>query len=297
MEVCLITPESLAVLGYLIPKEYQEEITAGRLMGIVIVNTAMDGEIFGVMLFRERNNWMEIVWVCLDPLYRGTEFLAPLIRHSVKVARKDGKVWGAFANLPSGGRLEEILKKAFLEEGFTLVPVVHRCYVATLGIVKESPIFERMLREKAGQNVISLGQANESMKKRLAAAVQDSPEPVPLPIPIDFSAYEQRLSCIHCKDAVTPDAFMFVTDKGGHLTIECAWTETPNALLALLSGVFREAQKYYSDDTEVFVPAVTDISAKLAEKMIPGAKPIEGLQARLLFSEEREENLWQEMEM
>ena len=74
MEPYLITPESLAVLGALIPGEYQEEIVTGDLIGMVMEDPGHDHEIAAVVLLRERNGWMEIVWICLRDAYRGMHF-------------------------------------------------------------------------------------------------------------------------------------------------------------------------------------------------------------------------------
>lgn len=283
METYLITPESLAVLGHLIPEEYRQEIVSDRMMGIVIVDMMRDNDIVGVVLFREKNNWMEIVWVCLSEPYRGADSLAELLRFCTEAAHKDGKVWGAFADLPVGGRLEEVLKDSFQDAGFVLVPVEHHCYTATLRTIRESPFFERMVQNTASPNIVSLKEAKDSLKNRLVVTVKESTEPVPLPVPLDLSYYNQKLSCIHCVNNVTPDAFLFVSDKKDHLTLECAWAEDPNALLTLIGHIFKEADAVYPEDTNILIPTVTEKSARLAEKMIPGAEQMTGTQARLYF--------------
>ena len=74
MEPYLITPASLVVMGALVPEEYQEELVTGDLVGIVMEDPGHDHEIAAVVLLRERNGWMEIVWICLRDAYRGMHF-------------------------------------------------------------------------------------------------------------------------------------------------------------------------------------------------------------------------------
>lgn len=94
MEPYLITPESLNVLDTLIPEEYQKEIVEGSLFGIVMEDRVHDHEIAAVVLLRERNGWMEIVWICLTEPYRGMNVTKEVIEACVKMARENGKAWG-----------------------------------------------------------------------------------------------------------------------------------------------------------------------------------------------------------
>ncbi len=295
MEPYLITPESLAVLGALIPREYQEEIVTGDLIGIVMEDLGHDHEIVAVVLLRERNGWMEIVWICLTDAYRGMYVVEDVIRYCVETARKNGKAWGVFANLPTGGRLEEVMREAFQFEGFSFVPVDHHCYTTTFGAMRKQPHFERLLQGKPAKNTVFLERADELLRKRLSAAVQNSIEPVPLALPIDFSRYDQRLSCIHRQDATTPDAFLLLARQQDHLTVECMWSENPKVLPALLGSVVRKAQEFCADDTQIVVPTVTERSAELARKLFPDAEPLQGMQARLFFTSDKEETLWEAM--
>lgn len=295
MEPYLITPESLAVLGALIPEEYQEEIVTGDLIGIVMEDLGHDHEIAAVVLLRERNGWMEIVWICLAEAYRGIHFVEDVIRYCVETARKNEKVWGVFANLPAGGRLEEVMREAFRFEGFSFVSVDHHCYTTTFGAIRKQPHFERLLQGKTAKNTVFLENTDELLRKRLAAVVQESVEPVPIVLPIDFSRYDQRLSCIHRQDATTPDAFLFFTWQQDHLTVECMWAENPKVLSALLGSVVRKSQEFCTDDTQIVVPTVTERSSELARKLLPDATPLQGVQARLLFTRDEEELLWETM--
>lgn len=283
MNLYLITPESLPKFGYLIPEQYQQEIINHRLTGIGIVDPFREDEVVGVMLAQDCHNWMEIVWIHLDELYQGMGFASTLIKYCVHSVQKIEHVWGAFCNLPSG-TLGEIMQRDFLEAGFELLPVTHRSYIATIGLIKNAPLFQRLAGEKGNERIVTLAETDDSLKRKLSSVLYEATAPIPLPAPLRLERYHQRISCIHLSDSNAPDALVFVTDKGDHLTLECAWTAVPTALVPLLGSAIREAQKLYPDEMEIYVPTVTDVSAKLVEKMIPDAKPIEGLQARLLFS-------------
>lgn len=283
MNVYLITAESLLKFGYLIPEQYQQEIVNQRLIGIGIVDPFREDEVVGVMLAQDCHNWMEIVWIHLDELYQGMDYASTLISYCVHAVQERGRAWGAFSNLPSG-RIGEILTKDFLKAGFELVPTTHHSYTATIELVKNAPLFQRLAQENGSNRVVPLAKVDDSLKRKLSAVLYEATVPVPLPSPLLLERYHQSISCIHLNDSNAPDGLLFLSDKGDHLTVECAWTAAPTALIPLLGNAIQEAQKLYPDEMEIFVPTVTDVSAKLVEKMIPDAKPIEGLQARLLFS-------------
>lgn len=286
MEPYLITPESLNVLDTLIPEEYQKEIVEGSLFGIVMEDRVHDHEIAAVVLLRERNGWMEIVWICLTEPYRGMNVTKEVIEACVKMARENGKAWGVFANLPMGGSLEEVMWEAFAMEGFSFVTVDHHCYTTTLGEVRKQPHFEHLLQEKGAKSVVFLEDTDLLLKKELAIAVNNSSEPVPLPLPVDFSLYDERFSCVHKADEKRVDALLFFTQQKEHLTIECMWSENPNELSVLLGSTIKKLQTLCADDTKIFIPAVTERSAELTKKLLPDAEHMFGVQARLLFQEE-----------
>lgn len=73
------------------------------------------------------------------------------------------------------------------------------------------------------------------------------------------------------------------------------WAENPKVLPALLGSVVRKAQGFCTDDTQIVVPTVTERSAELVRKLLPDATPLQGVQARLLFTPDEEEMLWETM--
>lgn len=286
MEGYWLTKEAMDDFKHLIPDFYQKKIEEGSVLGIGIVEPMNENEVVATVLIRESNGWIELVWMALDEIYRGLGYSFDVLKFCLEMFQNSKKHWGMFMNLPEG-KAGESLQSKFEALEFGIHPVIHPCYTLTLGKIKQSEFFLKYqnIDESAGEKLRRLTSLSAQEKNKLERILSLESVILPLQDKIDFDRYEEKLSQV-CYDAKgNPDGILLVARNEDHLTLECVWGKVPTATAKMLCGAVKCCDGEYSDEMKIVVPTVTGISQKLAEKLLPNAKPIQGLQARKLFSQ------------
>lgn len=286
MEGYWLTKEALDDFEHLIPDYYQKKLKEGSIFGIGIVEPMNGNEVVATVLIRESNGWIELVWIALDEIYRGMGYSFDVLQFCLEMFQKSNKAWGMFMDLPEGKAGESLQSKLKALE-FDIHPIIHPCYTLDLGKIKQSELFLKYqnMNENAGKNLRTLATLSVQEKNKIERVLSLESVILPLQDKIDFNRYEERLSQIHYDAKGNPDGILLVARNEDHFTLECVWGKVPTATARVLCGAVKCCDEYYSDETEIVVPTVTGISQKLAEKLMPNAKPIQGLQARKLFSQ------------
>ena len=285
MEGYWLTEEAMDDFKHLIPDFYRKKIEEGSVLGIGIVEPMNENEVVATVLIRESNGWIELVWIALDETYRGLGYSFDVLRFCLEMFQKSNKPWGMFMDLPEG-KAGASLQSKLEALGFGIHPITHPCYTLSLGKIKQSEFFLKYqnINENAGKNLRTLAELSAQEKARIERTLSLEPIILPLQNKLDFSRYEEKLSQV-CYDAKgNPEGILFVARNEDHLTLECVWGKVPTATAKMLCGAVKCCDEDYSDEMKIVVPTVTGISQKLAEKLLPNAKPIQGLQARKLFS-------------
>ena len=66
--------KNLEHVKVLIPYYYQNAIISGELKGIMACESTYENDhVVGVILFRKRKRWMEIVWIAVTDEFRDTD--------------------------------------------------------------------------------------------------------------------------------------------------------------------------------------------------------------------------------
>jgi len=285
MEGYWLTEEALDDFGYLIPDFYRKKLKAGSVLGIGIVEPMNMDEIVATILIRESNGWIELVWMALDETYRGMGYSFDVLWFCLEMFQKSSKPWGMFMDLPEG-KAGASLQSKLEALGFEIHPITRPCYTLSLGKIKQSEFFLKYqnINEKAGKNLRTLAELSAQEKAKIERTLSLEPIILPLQDKLDFSRYEEKLSQVRYDAKGNPDGILLATKNDEHLTLECVWGKVPTATAQMLCGAVKCCDEYYSDETEIVVPTVTEASQKLAERLMPNAQPIQGLQARKLFS-------------
>ena len=280
MQEILLTADSLPGFAHLIPPYLYREAEQGELIGAGGVD--LDGPEdapMAVLLCRGRHDWMEIVWLAADPAYRGIDAAGWLLDGRLSAARLGRKVWGAFADLPQGEArpaVEHILKR----RGFTLTEVEQPVYQTTVGALSGVEALGRPAKDQ--QALIPLSQADRQLQADVLQAIRQDSRPVPLSQPVDWTAYDTEMSAIYVREG-NPCGLCLVSRSEDSLTLELLWAAHKLAAAPLLAHAAQAAARSCPPETRVVIPTVTEVSAQIAERLIPGAAAMKLTQARLPF--------------
>jgi GNAT superfamily N-acetyltransferase len=273
-----ITQENLPFVQHLIPEEFQQELREETLVGVIGVDTDHDNEPAVVLLCRVRYGWMEIVWLCSSEDYRGAHYGEELLEYRLGRAKKGGKLWGAFADLPNDSYRQRVAE-IFTRLGFTLEEREEPVYTVSLEACRQSEVLHRSF---AASSIVPISQADDYLKKTVVSQIRLDSRPVPLPNPMDWERYDQELSVIAMAQS-QPSGLLLVSRDGEDFVLKFAWSQDSRSILAMLSYALSAAEKTASPDAQVLIAAITESAEKLVRAIFPSAQPLETTQAKLSF--------------
>ena len=280
MREILLTSRSLPGFAHLIPIEFQRDLLAGGLAGSGMLDDEGTSEIpMAAILCRESNGWMEIVFLAVDPRYRGTGMAEWLLDMRLRSARLNGTVSGAVADLPDGESRPSI-ERILSSRGFIFTEVERPVYDVPLEDLKNVELFQRPLPEGA---IVPLGQTKQELRAETVRTVRKDPRPVPLPHPVEWDAYDPELSAVYLYQG-SPAGLLLASGKEGAVALDLLWANYKLAPPSLLAYAVQRALASLPLETRIVIPTVTEVSERLAEKLLPDARPQKITQARLPFA-------------
>ncbi len=277
MQEFLLNEHTLSGVSHLIPAEYCAEIKTGSLYGVGVV----DGEEgVAVFLCREEEELLRILWLYVSPDHRGLGIGPWLLERRLNDARFAGALRGVVADLPSDDP-EGLLEGLLMGAGFSVALEESGIYtfsLGSLGNVKPLSLLQRKIPEDV---IVPLDKAPHNLRRDAILAVKAGTRPAPLPEPMDWEQYDQNLSALYRSHGQI-QGILLISRQERSLSIDFAWTSTPNALLPLLSYSAQRAWDTLPSTTEIIVPAVNELSAQLVEQSLD-IRPQQVLRARLSF--------------
>lgn len=274
-----ITKETLPVLDDLIPEKYQRQLLAEEAEGLVFLDDWWDNKLIGVVILREQNGWVELAWLCLDRLYRGSDYAVQILEYCKKMLGTGRAFSGMFAEFSEES---DYLREIFEDVGFSFKQITYECYETTLSALQSQPLFQPDRLAHTAQGNICLGAMDKGMTQRLQSSLKKISE-LPLPAMPELSKYDNDVSFVHYDQKQQLDAIIFIAAYAEHLAIECAWTVNPAAFLSALQSAQKAAAEKYPPDMRVTIPTITETSAKLAKKLIGSKETYQILQASIQF--------------
>jgi len=277
MEEILLKEHNMAAFSHLIPELLQRELRMQRLVGVGLWDPEWEAPM-AVLLLRATNGWMELVWLAVDQDYRGLALPRYLMRRALARARRARRLWGAIADLPDG-EYHGYFRRLLEQMDFDFTEIDSRVYTAPLEEILRN---EDLRSLRHGGNVTALRNAAPALLQNLLDAIHTDSRPVPLPAKPDWSAYDGALSGIFLSGG-TPRGLLLLERDGKELTMACAWASSVSALPQLLAFSMEQAGAQYPPDTQVVIPAISEASQKLVQRLLPQVRPQTVLQARRLF--------------
>ena len=252
------------VFAPLIPFRYVREIEQGELIAVGAYDDWED-EAVGVILFRQQEGWMELVWLNFSEYYRETEDALRFVERRVERTKQAGMLNGVFIDF-ADEQEEEPVAWILQTLGFRKDLVSNRVYELTLEHVKDTTILHR----QTSKNVRSLHAINEEKRKKLVKTILADGRAVPLTTPVDWSQYDENISVIYM-NGIEPEGVLLFERQENDLVFSCAWAVEPKELVSMLVSALAQAEQLLPADAAVLIPVIDRRVAELVEKLVPVA--------------------------
>lgn len=250
------------IFAPLIPFRYVREIEQGELMAVGAYDSWED-EPVGVILFRQQEGWMELVWLNFSEHYRDSEDALRFVERRVERTKQAGMLNGVFIDFADDQEAEPV---AWILQtlGFRKDLVSNRVYELTLEHVKDTVILHR----QTSRNVRSLHAINEEKRKKLVKAVLADERAVPLTVPVDWGQYDENISVVYM-NGIEPEGVLLFERQENDLIFSCAWAVDPKELAGMLVSALAQAEQLLPADTVVLIPVIDRRVGELVEKLVP----------------------------
>ncbi len=260
----LIEPQVPQAFAPLIPLHYAQMIGQGELLAVGAYDTWED-EPVGVILFRQQEGWMELVWLNVSENYRESEDALQFVARRLEQVRAAGMLNGAFIDFADAQEAEPYVWM-LQTLGFRRDRVSNQVYELTLADVKDTKVLHR----QAAKNVRPLAKAGEEARKKLVKAISADARAVPLAMPVDWSRYDEAISVVDMNGTV-PEGVLLFERQENDLIFSCAWAADPRRLVFMLILALAQAEQTLPEDTKLLIPVLDARVAELVERLVPTA--------------------------
>ncbi len=274
-------PDSLDCL-WIVPDNYMDQVRRGELTAVAYYTGEPEngGSLFGISVTGVHAGWLEIVYLYFPEENRTPEKMYELLSKELTACYKKhgGSLCGAFMELP----VEEAypaLREALRMAGMEVWEEKGNVYQFALSELEEK---EFLLKAAGEGSVLSLGNTGASALKSLERMMDEDARPVAVSLPVRWKDYSDDLSMV-CFEDEKPTGLLLVSEKGGCLVVELAYTASKTALVKLLGGAIRQAELLYPEDQKVLVPIVVKNSAEILARIVPRGRRNGLLEAMLWF--------------
>ena len=258
----------------LIPVYFDGGIRSGEIAGIGFYDDFYsEPVIVGVVLFRIRNTWLEIVWTEESDAFKGGSTTADMLNSCVRKMTNDEKFTGVFTEFPES---DTALSDAFMEAGFTVDRTRGGVYEFNMSMVDKVKLTGTA---KYRPFCCNLGNADKLIKTELEASLRHDSRDLPVVLPINYNEYDPDLSFIFRKG--TSFGLLLSKKDKGYVTIEVVISQNPAAFLTMISSFVDTFDKICEKDCTIFIPVITQEADKLLKKIVPDARENEVFQAYL----------------
>ncbi len=280
MQEILLTSENIWFFGDLIPNLLQDDVKKGNLVGVGTVDLDY-GENMAVsaLLFREHHGWLDLVWIATKPEYQDRGEAQWLLDRRIAGARGTGHLWGVKMDIPEGeasGALKHMLKN----RGFQFSKVDLPTYVITVDALRGHEILDW---RKAGTKIVPLIQMSAELRDQVVHTMRKREEVLPITYPIDWKRYDDKLSAM-CLCEGKIGGLLLATRTEQSITLDFVWARYKTAVM-MLSYASKWALTIESPETEIVIPTVTEMSAKMVRRAFPDVVQLQVEQAKKMFYE------------
>lgn len=277
IEEYLIEGESVGLFAPFIPQRLIQEIEQEKVFAVGAYDS-WENEVVGVILFREMDGWMELVWVKFSEMYQTSEDARLFVKNRLDRAKSAGILTGAFIDYVDEEEAEETAW-IFDALGFRKDVVPNDVYELTVADVKNTEILHR----PTVSGVRSLASLNDENRKKIAKTITADERAIPLEYPVNWDRYDDRISVAYM-DQTDPKGLLLLEWKDDMLVFSCAWAAEPKVLVLMLISALKEAEQTGTQDFKIIIPVLDKQTADLVEKLVPTAVCREKIERSLSFS-------------
>lgn len=272
-----LTERELPAFADLIPDTLQKLFLEGELEGIFWFDEDFEAPA-AVAICREVHDWMELVWFAVAAEYRGLSLSGFFLQEMTLWVEMHGNVWGIFADLPEG-EYAETLETVFRRIGFAVEEAELSLYELEVGDLEQSQLLQAASTEK---DMIALGMADEKLKRMVQTQLDKEKRKIPIESPVRWEDYDPELSVI-CAGEYEVKGMALVSSSNHAVNLNLLWSGSSAAAFGILVHIAKNAYRRFGKEKKIWIPAVTDISRRLVENLVPQAKRVRTRQASLRF--------------
>ena len=273
----MIDKETIAVFSHLIPQRLANRIEGEELLAVGAYDN-WEEEAVGVIVFRELNGWMELVWVKFSEAYADSEDAYQFLKHSLDRVRSVCILQGAFIDFADQEE-EQQTKWIFDLMGFRKDIVSGHVYELTVSDVKDTKI----LHQAGTAHVRVLETLSDEMKKKVVKGIAADERTISLPRLVDWDVYDAKLSTIYI-DQTEPKGLLLFEWQEDALVFACAWALEPKVLVLMLIHALAQAEQMLDGDTRILIPVLDEQTEALVKKLVPKAVCREMIKRSLSFA-------------
>ncbi len=275
-----ITQENIDSFRYLIPQMYEENILKGRFFSTAVYDGEIDKQrLVGVVVFKVSYQWQEIIWLALTSSYNQPVYGADILRMRIQDAKILGNLLGTYCEFPDD---ELFLTDYFLEAGFEVEKTTGHSYQLAVSDINK---YEPDILKEDEIHCFTFESITTRQKQQLEEDIKSSKVPLPTEIPIDWSRYNDSISCCYEKDGRVVAAY-FAVDYDENIAINGIYSSNNEASEALIPYLIERIQENARDDELVIVPIFSKITVNRFGK-IRIAKHTDLIRAVYLFDNYR----------
>ncbi len=258
----------------LVPEYFDAGISLGEISGIGFYDDFYDEPVVaGVVLFRIRNTWLEIVWTGESDAFEGGSTTADMLKSCIIRMSDDKRFTGIFAEFPES---DTALYEAFRESGFTVDRAGGGVFEFEMSMVQRALLTGT---DKYRPFCCNLGNADFRKTGELEAALKRDKRDLPVSLPIDYSEYDPFLSYIYL-NGVNYGLLLSKREKD-YVSLEVVISQNPTAFMTMMAAFVEGIDRLGVKNRRIFIPVVSREAESLIKKIVPEARENEVFQAYL----------------
>ena len=269
IRIIVLSEENIQKYEHLIPDRLQSAIKNENMIALGVVGPEEIS--MGIAVFREYMHYMELVWIYVEPEFRGMGLGKALINRMEETLSDSDYFIGIFADYQEIQNWEMDLLFASL--GYKKESKEWPLYKMNLSDVRTlSNYTDKANQAEERKELCKISECSATMKKHFSFMLHNDKEINFVEFPINWANYDDEISClyIHKGEII---AALLLENKNGKIVIEYAYAKTnPYVFPIMLAYSYEKVKKQYRNtDPEITLTAFDSSVEKLLQKLVPGA--------------------------
>lgn len=272
IKVVVVDKVKYKLFEHMIPVQL-ENLVKGK--DTILLGSLGPNEIpFGISVFRECAHHMELVWIYVEPEFRGMGLGELMIKRMYNTISESTYFLDLFAEYEEA--LDDSLHAIFQRLGFTIDEEESGVYSFPLSDASALTDFVKKMKKENWENrILNISMCSDKMKKDFSYMLEHSEEVYPIEAPIQWAGYDAELSSVMIENGEIV-SIILVSKKGEDINIDFLYAkDNPYTLPYILGHSFEVALKRYgANNPDVTLATFDDATEKLLLRMVPDAKKV-----------------------